>query len=57
VVSDAIAEVMAINSQIPSGDGVGGRLRFLFRAGDLMITDGRNTSPLVVVCVFMFLLV
>jgi len=48
---DAIAELMAIKSHTPSGAGGSGRLRFLFRCGGVMIAEGRNTSPLAVVCV------
>ena len=46
-----IVDVIVIRSQTPSGEGGSGRLRFLLRAGGLMIVDGRKTSPLAVVCV------
>ena len=44
-----ILDVIAISSQMPSGEGGSGRLRFLLRAGGWMIADGRKTSLLAVV--------
>jgi len=46
-----IVDVIAISSQMPSGEGGSGRLRFPLCAGGWMIADGRKTPPLVVVCV------
>jgi hypothetical protein len=54
-VRDAIKAVRAINSQTPRGEGSGGRRRFMFRRGWVMIVAGRKTSPAVVVCVCVFM--
>ena len=51
VVSDAIKAVIRINSQTPRGEGSGGRFRFTFRLGGVMIVAGRKMSPPCVVCV------
>lgn len=51
VVSDATKAVSRINSQTPRGEGSGGRLRFTFRRGGVMIVAGRKMSPPCVVCV------
>ena len=47
--------VRAINNHTPRGEGSGGRFRFTFRRGWVMIVAGRKISPAVVVCVFIVL--
>lgn len=47
--------VRAINNHTPSGEGSGGRRRFMFRRGLSMIVVGRNVSPPGVVCMCVFI--